>query len=144
MSEPDVAALASELDRTRKRLHARLRSKDARTLAARPASGEWSIIENVRHLLFAEQAHLGRFLPDGFAWSPLGLTQRTGKAFADIGTRPSEDVDEVLRAWAAIHRPIARALKDGDATMQHALERHLQHLVRHVDTIERLLPNATP
>jgi len=139
MSQSDVVRLASEVDRARKRLHALLRSKDARALARRPAAGEWSIMENVRHLLFAEQAHLGKFLPDGFEWSRVGLTQRTGKAFADVGTDPTEDVEEVFRSWDAIHRPIGKALRKGDEAMQYALERHLKHLVHHITVIEKLL-----
>ncbi|MEX2226452.1 MAG: DinB family protein [Dehalococcoidia bacterium] len=77
MSQQDVAALVSEVDRARGRLRALLRSKNPGALARRPANGDWSIIENVRHLLFAEQAHLGRFLAGGFEWSPAGMRRRT-------------------------------------------------------------------
>jgi DinB superfamily len=133
-----------------------LRSADARVLSERPVSGKWSIIENVRHLLFAEQLHLGRFLPDGAAWR---LTQR-GKAFvikggvvvfrrdghqmlAEFdGAAPTEDLEEVLRAWDLIHRPIRKAVKATGGDAHYELERNLKHLRRHVWVIERLVARA--
>jgi uncharacterized damage-inducible protein DinB len=160
MSEQNAATLASEVERARRRLYALLRSKDARVLSKRPASGEWSIVENVRHLIFAEQVHLGKFLPDAFAWSPGSLTQR-GKAFTVkgglvvfrrherqlvaeyVGTEPKEDVEEVFRAWDLIHQPIRKAVKAKGGDAQYALERHLQHLLRHVEVIEKQLARAS-
>lgn len=129
MSEQNVATLVSGVDRARRRLYALLRSKDALVLSKRPASGEWSIVENVRHLIFAEQVHLGKFLPDGFAWSPVSLTQRTGKTFTVkggvvvfrrherqlvaeyVGPEPKEDLAEVFQAWDLIHQPIRKAVR---------------------------------
>ena len=161
MSEQNVATLVSEVDRARRRLYALLRSKDARVLSKRPASGGWSIVENVRHLIFSEQVHLGEFLPDGFAWSPMGLTQRTGKTFTVkggvvvvrrherqlvaeyVGTEPREDLEEVFRAWDLIHQPIRKAVKVKGGDAQQALERHLKHLLRHVEVIEKQLARAS-
>jgi hypothetical protein len=160
MSEQNVATLVSEVDRARRRLYALLRSKDARVLSKRPASGNWSIIENVRHLIFAEQVHLGKFLPEGSAWSPVGLTRR-GKALTVkgsvvvfrrdgrqlvaeyLGKEPKEDLEKVLRAWDLIHQPIRKAVKATDADAQYALERHLGHLLRHVEVIEKQLARAS-
>jgi uncharacterized damage-inducible protein DinB len=157
VSEQDVAGLLSEVERARRLVYALLRSADARVLSTRPASGKWSVIENVRHLLFAEQAHLGRFLPDGSAWR---LTQR-GKAFAVKGgvvvfrsherqllaeydgAAPTEDLEEVLRTWDLIHRPIRRAVKATGADAQYELERNLKHLRRHVEVIEKLGARAS-
>lgn len=157
MSEQDVAALISDVDRARRRLYALLRSCDARVLSERPAGGKWSVIENVRHLLFAEQAHLGRFLPDGSAWR---LTQR-GTAFTVKGgvvvlrsherqlvaeydgAAPTEDLEQVLRAWDLIHRPIRKAVKATGGDAQYELERNLKHLRRHVEVIEKLMARAS-
>jgi uncharacterized damage-inducible protein DinB len=144
MSQRDVATLVSEIDRARRRLYALLRSKDRRVLAKRPASGDWSIIENVRHLLFAEQLHLGKFLPAGFEWSCVGLSGKTGRAYAQVGTEPSDDLEEVLQAWNAVHSPIRAAVqkgavKKGDEEVQQRLDGNLNHLMRHFDIIEKLL-----
>jgi hypothetical protein len=160
MSEDDGLALISTLDRTRRQLFALLRRQDARVLAKRPPSGDWSIIENVGHLVFAEQAHLGKFLPDGTAWGPMDLRPR-GKPFAvkggtvvirregrqlvaDFeGAQPPSDLERALQSWDVIHRPIRAALKADPARAADALERHLGHLQRHVEAIEKLLRRAS-
>jgi hypothetical protein len=162
MSEKTVAALVAEMDRTRRRLYASLRSADARVLAKRTASGKWSIVENVRHLVFAEQVHLGQFLPDELAWNPMRMPKR-GRAFAvkggevvlryrerqlvpeHAGAQREEDIEEVLRAWDLVHGPIRKALKarGDDADARYRLERHLGHLLRHVEVIERQLARAS-
>jgi uncharacterized damage-inducible protein DinB len=145
MSQGEVAALAAEVDRARRRLYALVRSEDVRSLTRRPASGAWSVLENVRHLVFAEQAHLGKFAPDGAAWSSVGLTERAGKAlragtaFTVAGMTPQEDLEEVLRTWDAIHRPIRKALKTNYEAVHYALERHLKHLLRHIAVIKKLI-----
>lgn len=134
-----TAKLLRSIDKKRSGLAALLRSQDANALAKRPPSGEWSIIENVRHLLFAEQLHLGKFLPDGFEWSRLGMSGRTGRAYAEVGTDPTEDLEEVLQEWHAVHRPIRKAVKGGDEEVQKVLARNLKHLVHHIDIIKTLL-----
>src|SRR5690242_4184995 len=93
MLEQKTARLA-DVDAERARLRRLLRSKDAKILNARPANGDWSIIENVRHLLFAEQLHLGRFLPEKFEFSQLGTTGMRAKRFAAVGKAKTRDVDE--------------------------------------------------
>jgi hypothetical protein len=166
MGERSVAALVAEVDGARRRLYALLRSADARALSKRTASGKWSVVENVRHLVFAEQVHLGKFLPDGLAWNPMRLPKR-GKTFSVKGdevvlqyrerqlvpeyasAEPTEALEEVLRAWDLVHQPIRKALKaKGEdaaaaADAQYALGRHLGHLLRHVEVIEKQLARAS-
>jgi hypothetical protein len=108
-------------------------------LAKRPPSGDWSIIENVRHLLFAEQLHLGKFLPDGFEWSRVGMSGRTGKAYVAVGKDATDDLEIVLKEWHAVHRPIRKAVRGGDVEVQKRLAGNLFHLVRHTDIIRALL-----
>jgi DinB superfamily len=156
MTQKDVPKLVSEGDRTRRRLYALLRSKDERALWKRPPSGDWSVAEVVRHLVFAEQKHLGDFLPDGLAWNPMKLRQRSKtvavkggtvafrlqerQLIADFGAKPKQDLEEVLRAWDIIHDPIRKALRaNHTAAIQHELERHLGHLQAHVAAIEQQL-----
>lgn len=130
----------SDIDRERARLRRMLRSKDPRVLNRRPPNGAWSIIENVRHLLFAEQLHLGNFLPEGFEWSRLGMTSMTAKRFADVGKHVTKDVDNVFAEWDALHRRIRRAMKSpSGADVERALWRNHRHLTIHISVIERLL-----
>ena len=142
MSQLDVATLVSKLDYARAGLYELLRSKDLEALAKRPASDEWSIIENGRHLLWAEQPHLGKFLPDGFEWSCVGLTQKTGRAYAEVGKNPTDDLEEIFQAWDAVHVPIREAVKGGGEEVQEALDRHLKDLAYHIDIIEKLLSES--
>ena len=143
MSEQTPADLLAEIDRERARLRRLLRSYDAKVLATHPASGDWSIVENVRHLLFAEQLHLGIFLPDGVEWSPLGTTQFTARKFADVGTHPTRDVELVFKEWDAIHKPIRRAVRSASGDeVDRALWRNHRHLGIHIRVSEKLLRRA--
>lgn len=139
MSQRVVENYVAEIDRERARLRRLLRSKDPKELAKRPASGDWSIIENVRHLLFAEQLHLGGFLRDGFEWSGLGLTQFTGRKFADVGKKPTPDAEKVFQEWDEIHKPIRTAVKSAGRDVERALWRNHRHLGIHIKVIEKLL-----
>jgi hypothetical protein len=139
MSQQDVANFLREIDRERGRLKAMLRSRDSKVLAMRPANDDWSIVDNVRHLLFAEQLHLGRFLPDGFEWSSLGMTGMTAKKFADVGKTPTKDVEKVFREWDVLHSSIRKAIKSAGGDIERALWRNHRHLVIHIRIIETLL-----
>ena len=61
-------------------------------LAERRPSGEWSVVENVRHLLFAERLYLGRFLPDGFTWSGLPTLPRERGGVSNVDSEPAHNV----------------------------------------------------
>jgi len=138
MSESAASATVTAIDRARAKLFRLLRSKDAKTLAKCPPSGDWSIIENVRHLLFAEQLHLGKFLPDGFEWNRVGLG-RKAKKYADVGKDATDDLEVVIQAWNAVHRPIRQAVQGGDAEVQQVLAGNLWHLDHHTSIIKTLL-----
>jgi len=129
----------AEIDRQRARLRKMLRSLDPRVLARRPTNGDWSIVENVRHLVFAEQLHLGGFLSDKVEWSRVGLTERTRPEFASVGTRPTNDVEKVFAEWDAIHIPIRKAMKSAGGEIQRALWRNHGHLRIHTGVIEKML-----
>jgi hypothetical protein len=77
-------------------------------LAGRPESGAWSAVENIRHLLFTEQSHLGRFVRGGLGLSPMGMLnqglQRQKKMVATIvGTNPTTDLTAVFDEWERVH-----------------------------------------
>ena len=139
MGQLGVATYVRAIDRERARLRKLLLSRDPRILARRPASGDWSIVENVRHLLWAEQRHLGRFLPGRVEWSRVGLTAFRGKEFADVGTRPTKDVAKVLAEWDKVHTSIRKAVKAAGGDVEQALDGNHRHLRYHIEIIERLL-----
>ena len=108
------ATRISDIDRERSRLRRLLRSADPKVLNRRPPNGDWSIVENVRHLLWAEQRHLGRFLPGRVEWSRMGMTAFKGREFADVGTKPTNDVGKVFTEWDEIHKAIRKAAKSAE------------------------------
>lgn len=139
LQRDDIPALIKKVDAQRSSLAKLLRAQQPRALTKRPPSGEWSVIENVRHLLFAEQLHFDRFLPGKTAWNRFGLSGRTGKAYADVGTEPTDDLAVVLKAWNDIHRRIRSALRDGDEEVRQQLIGNLLHMHAHIGVIKGLL-----
>ena len=118
-----------------------LLSDDAPRYAERPPDGKWSVIENLCHLVFAQQAHLGRYLPSPPPWSPFALPpsgMQTQARFRQLGEVPSS-AGEVLDAWAAIHEAMGPLATNDDPRFLNRLERHVKHLNAHVKVIERLL-----
>jgi hypothetical protein len=109
-------------------------------LNRRPPNGTWSIVEHVRHLLFAEQAHLGGYLPNEFEWSPIGMGGSAGRNLKEVGSLPSKDIDEVFAEWDRIHKPIYAAMKVAvGPAAERSLWRNHRHLGTHMVIIERLL-----
>jgi len=101
------------------------------------------VVETVRHLLFAEQLHLGRFVAGGQAWSPLGFTPESMRAvrkLPPVETEPVPSLNAVLSAWASVHATTMMALaeEDGEEVVQ-ALTRNLRHLRSHIGEIERMV-----
>ena len=126
--------------------HAALRdlvaALDYTAISRRPASGQWSIMENIRHLLFAEQAHLGRYVPDGRKWSAAGYTPQTMRDARDVSRPPSASpsLGDVLSAWDALHRATAATLTTQDSpAVRTAVARNLKHLRAHVNVVRRLV-----
>jgi hypothetical protein len=119
-----------------------LSGTDASLLAERPASGKWSVVENLRHLLFAEQLHLGRFAPDGIEFSPLALPpagMQGSKRLGVAGSAAAATVDQVMEAWRALRVSTLHLAKQDTPEVRNALARHLPHLRAHVNVIARLL-----
>ena len=117
-------------------------------MAKRPPNGKWSVLENVRHLLFAEQAHLGGFGARGRPWSPLGFTpqaMRETRKLASGTDLPMPSVQNVLVAWEAIHASLASDLSCRESEeVRAALTKNLKHLRSHITIIERLIRTAVP
>jgi hypothetical protein len=144
MSQLEVARYVEQIDRERGRLRKMLLSKNPTLLSRRPPSGDWSIIENVRHLLWAEQRHLGRFLPGPVQWSRVGMTGFRGREFADVGTKPTANLEEVFTEWDEIHKSVRRAVKSATGDVAAALTGNHKHLLYHINIIEKLLVRNAP
>ncbi len=129
-----------QLEEDRAALYALVRGA-SRPLAARPPSGEWSVVENLRHLLYAEERHLLRRLTPGFTWTPLGLPTAGIVKRSGAGSQTSDDLEEVLAAWDATHERVLAALAaaPSGSVPDAALDGNLRHLRAHVRTIRKLL-----
>lgn len=134
-----AADLTRELDASRRRLYKIVRAADPKALAKRPPSGAWSALENVRHLLFAEQLHFGRILKGKTDFSPLGMTGMRAKQLAPVGTtKPT--LEEVLSAWDAIRAEHRKALKGRDDDgVRRVIFGNTHHVRIHTKVIERLV-----
>jgi hypothetical protein len=137
----DAPELIAAIEAETERLRELLAGLDAATADTRPPNGTWSITEHVRHLLFAEQLHLGG-LVEGREWSRMGLPpgglqrQPRFQSVLDLAGTPA--LADVLAAWAEAHEAIRGLAREDSAKVRTALERNLGHLRTHVRIIERL------
>jgi hypothetical protein len=139
--ESGANATLKDIDETRAAIVELLRSVDASKVADRPASGEWSPVENVRHLLFAERLHFRELIPPGQPFDPRGLAPHFMAelpVFKDVGSEPTTDLDEVLAAWDALHATVQASATDSTAWAE-AAKGNLSHLRFHLGIIESLL-----
>lgn len=140
VAEPTAADLLREMESIHRHLRDLVAEGDPR-YAGRPPSGKWSVVENLCHLLFAEQLHLGRHLSSQPPWSTFGLPPTGMQAqarFSGLGAAPASAAD-VFDAWAVVHEA-TKALADNDMPkVRVSLARHVRHLRAHTRVIERLL-----
>ncbi len=106
--DPDeVRRVLARLDDVRAEFYAHLRAASPDALNARPGPERWSALEHVRHLLFAEDMYLNRWLlRNAQPWLKLGFLPpflEGNPAFAGVGDEPTADLETVLAAWDAIH-----------------------------------------
>jgi hypothetical protein len=133
-------ALLADIDETRAELIRLARSADAAALTRKPSPDRWSALENIQHLLFAEQLHLGTRLEKPPPWSALGLSPKGLAArFPQVNTKPASDLAEVLRAWNRIHRATQELADHPTDEVLRALYGSARHLRTHKLIIERLL-----
>jgi hypothetical protein len=94
------------LDTLRAEFYARLRAAPPDTLSAHPGPERWSVLEHVRHLVFAEDMYLNRWLlRNDRPWCMLGFLPpflEGNPAFAGVGAAPTDDLETVLAAWDAL------------------------------------------
>jgi hypothetical protein len=103
----EVRRVLAHLDELRAEFYAHLRATSQDVLNTHPGPDRWSALEHVRHLVFAEDMYLNRWLlRNDQPWSKLGFLPpflEGNPAFAEVGTEPTEDLETVLVAWDAIH-----------------------------------------
>ena len=157
--DPDqVRAMMKRLEELRSEFYALLRSTEARQLRTRPDPGQWSAIEIVRHLIFAEDLYLNRWiLGNDEPWCRLGLLPAFlahESGYADVGSEPTDDLESVLEAWSAIHSTMQEYVADvtaeqlqrdtsetdfGQGTVGQILQWMAQHDLEHIRKVEGML-----
>lgn len=99
-------------------------------------------MENIRHLIFAEQHHFAPYLPRRFRWSKAGVPppNRTGeRRLSPVGSDPATTLDEVFEAWTKVHAVVRALAMEDPSSLTRGLEGNLKHVAIHADTVERLL-----
>jgi hypothetical protein len=142
MQDAEALALHRRITDAQEALRQRLRTVPPSRLAQRPSSGEWSALENVRHLIFAEQHHFKPHLPRGFRWSSAGVPppNRTGETrLSPVGKDRGATVDELFDAWAKVHEAVRSCATEDAGRLAWRLEGNLNHIMLHARAIDRLL-----
>ena len=153
-----VRSVLNRLAEVRRAFYSLLRSTDPKLLSTRPAPDQWSIIENIRHLLFAEDMYLNRWiLQNDEPWCKLGLLSdflAGNPKFAEVGSQPTDDLETLLAAWEAIHARmmefVAAVTPDelrrdtsqmdfGQGTVGGILQGQAQHDLEHIRQVEAAL-----
>lgn len=102
-----VRGMIQRLDDIRSDLFQLLRTTPKEKLTVRPKPKQWSALEHLRHLVFAEDLYINRWiLRNQTPFSNLGLLPgflggRPG--FKEVGTAPSKDLQQILDEWTRIH-----------------------------------------
>jgi hypothetical protein len=152
----NVRQVLQHLDELRQDFHRWLLETDPSLLATRPAEGEWSVVEVIRHLLYSEDLFLNRrILGNQEPWNPHGLLPdflEDDPAYAGVGSQPIEDIGTLLNAWDAIHARMSdfvasvteavlrRPLRDlayGHGTVGDVLQGMAHHDLDHIRQAEK-------
>lgn len=132
-----------------------LRATEPARLTARPLPDQWSAVENLRHLIFAEDLYLNRWLlQNNEPWCEQGMLPAflaNDARYDRVGSRPCEDIETLLAAWEAIHKhmlafvaavtheELKRSTKDidfGQGTVGKVLQTLAQHDLEHIRQAE--------
>lgn len=132
-----------------------LRLQGVEVLTAQPAPGEWSALECLRHILFAEDLYLNRWLlRNDQPWLEQGrlsafLINRPG--FERVEAQSDASLKEILAAWDALHHQtwqlidhltpedLRRSTRDvdfGQGDVAHVLQGLAQHDLVHIRQAE--------
>ncbi len=115
--DPDgVKKVMRHLDEVRDGFYAFLRSTPHELLIKKPKGiDRWSALEHARHLVFAEDLYLNhRLLNNNMPYNPIGMIPdflKSDPSFNAVGSKPTEDIEEVLSAWSGIHEEMKKYIK---------------------------------
>lgn len=138
--EGSATELLAMLEVEQSHLRALLAGKDSAVLS-HSSNGKWSVIENLRHLLFHEQG-LGRFTAGGGSFSPLGYPPPglwKHAQFSAFQFDATPTADEVLAEWDSAHVAIRDSVTRDDSEVRRALGMTVRHLRDHIRQIESAL-----
>ena len=125
----ETQRVMARLDQVRAAFYARLHATPTEQLAAHPGPDRWSALEHVRHLAFAEDLYLNRWLlRNDRPWCKLGFLPpflENNPAFADVGSEPTDNLEVVLAAWDAIHAEMLVFLVDVTPEILHRSTRDI-------------------
>lgn len=157
----EVKRVMERLDAVRDEFYARLRGTPAEQLNHHTGPDAWSALEHTRHLLFAEDLYLNRWiLRNDRPWCSLGHLPpflENNPAFAEVGIDPTQDLDAVLAAWDELHTGmldfvgsvtsdiLRRDTSDvdfGQGTIGGILQGMAQHELAHIRMAEAALRRA--
>jgi hypothetical protein len=129
------AELLASIDEEQLRLSRLLSDRDASLLAQRPPNGDWSVLENVRHLLFSH----GTLLREAGLESSPRTNARPGSPDYKLGATRESSIEEVLELWRS-EQSRARSLGGRDTELvRWGLAVILRHIRNHITVIERIL-----
>ena len=102
-----VRTVMERLEQMRDEFRETLRATSPDVLVTRPNPDQWSAIEHVRHLVFAEDMYLNRWiLRNDEPWHRVGLLPdflANEPWCAGVGSQLCDDLETVLSAWDEIH-----------------------------------------
>ena len=153
-----VQVMMERLDELRAGVYDLLRSTDPQILTVNPGPDRWSVVEILRHLVFAEDLYLNRWiLRNDQPWNPVGLLPtflQDDPAYGGVGGETTEDLEAILAAWEEIHaqmREVSSRLtseelrKDtsdtdfGQGTVGGVLQGLARHDLGHIRDVEALI-----
>jgi hypothetical protein len=157
----EVHRVMARLDLVREEFTLLLRTASPAQLNHYSEPGAWSALEHVRHLVFAEDLYLNRWLlHNDHPWCTLGHLPpflEDDPAYAQVGIEPTQDLDAVLTAWNGIHARTriflagitpelletdTRALDFGQGTVGGILQGMARHDLTHIRMAEAALQRA--
>jgi hypothetical protein len=158
----EVRAVMERLDQVRGRFRELLRAADVDSLVTRPSTDKWSALEHARHLVFAEDLYLNRWiLRNDQPWNKLGLLPAflaDDPSYAEVGSQPTADLEAVLMAWEGINARVRAFVSSvttgelrrdtsdvdfGQGTVGGVLQGMAQHDLLHIRAAEALIRRSS-
>jgi uncharacterized damage-inducible protein DinB len=154
----ESARVMAQLQSVRDRLYDHLESSNEEELVNRPSPNKWSVVEILRHLIFAEDLYLNRWiLQNEEPWLQIGLLPdfwKNDPNLSDVGKKETTDLREILECWANLHEKTVEFSSSvtaeilrvdtgdvdcGRGTIGANLQQLADHDVHHIKQIEQIL-----